>query len=94
MVTLYLGDRGCQGGVPTLGGKLLDGRDPQGKLLTRRGGRGRNIHNKPNRFFATSSLTTTGPDRFIPIKNLLGCGYVGNTDVVHISTAWACGPYG
>jgi hypothetical protein len=24
----------------------------------------------------------------------LGCGYVGNKDVVHISTAWACGPCG
>jgi hypothetical protein len=30
----------------------------------------------------------------LTIKNLLGCGYVGNTDVVHISTAWACGPCG
>jgi hypothetical protein len=28
------------------------------------------------------------------IENLLGCGYVGNRDVVHISTAWACGPVG
>ena len=28
------------------------------------------------------------------IENLLGCGYVGNMDVVHISTAWACGPCG
>ena len=28
------------------------------------------------------------------IKTLLGCGYVGNKDVVHISTAWACGPCG
>jgi ribosomal protein S27AE len=26
--------------------------------------------------------------------SVLGCGYVGNTDVVHISTAWACGPCG
>ena len=27
------------------------------------------------------------------IKNLVGCGYVGNTDVIHIPPAWACGPW-
>jgi hypothetical protein len=34
------------------------------------------------------------PASLFPIKNLLGCGYVGNKDVVHISTVWACGPCG
>jgi hypothetical protein len=42
MVNHYLGTRGCQGGVPTRGGKLLDGPACQGMLPTRRGSRGPN----------------------------------------------------
>ena len=40
------------------------------------------------------SANFSRPISLVTIKNLLGCGYVGNTDVVHISTAWACGPCG
>ena len=39
MVNYYLGARSCQGGVPSVRGKLLDGYEPQGTLLTRRGDR-------------------------------------------------------
>jgi len=42
MVNHYPGGRSCQGGVPSERGKLLDGSELQGRLLTRRGGRGRN----------------------------------------------------
>ena len=41
MVNHYPGGRSCQGGVPSERGKLLDGFEHQGRLLTRRGGRGR-----------------------------------------------------
>ena len=41
MVNHYPGGRSCQGGVPSERGKLLDGSELQGRLLTRRGGRGR-----------------------------------------------------
>jgi hypothetical protein len=54
MVNHYPGGRSCQGGVPSERGKLLDGSELQGRLLTRRDGRGR------------SSASTVG---FQPTKN-------------------------
>jgi predicted aconitase with swiveling domain len=54
MVNHYPGGRSCQGGVPSERGKLLDGSEHQGRLLTRRDGRGR------------SSASTVG---FQPTKN-------------------------
>jgi len=40
------------------------------------------------------SADGSGQPLLFCIYNLLCCGYVGNRDVVHISTAWACGPCG
>ncbi len=42
----------------------------------------------------TSYADCSGQSALFNCENLLGCGYVGNREVVHISTVWACGPCG